>query len=189
MGATLDYSTFLTYADLMLEIANQYKDNIQIAFKPHPILRSKLSKEEIWGKAKTDKYYHKWEILPNGHLFEGEYIDLFLTSDGMIHDCGSFLIEYLYTNNPVMYILNDDSISDRLNDIGKMALSNHYHGKNNLDIDNFLNNVILSDNDYMSNERKLFFNSIIKPPNNVTASENIFNYLESVLFCKEENNL
>lgn len=181
MGATLDYSTFLTYSDFMLEIANKYKDNIQIAFKPHPILRSKLSKEEVWGKEKADEYYKKWADLPNGQLNEGEYIDIFLTSDGMIHDSSSFVIEYLYTNKPVMFLINDDSVFDKFNEIGKMALSKLYHGKSRENIERFLNEVIINNRDFMQSERILFFNTVVKPPNNVTASENIFSHLKSVL--------
>lgn len=182
MGATLDYSTFLKYAESMLEIADRYKNSVQIAFKPHPVLRAKLSTEEVWGKEKTDIYYQKWAELSNGQLHEGEYIDLFLTSEGMIHDSSSFVIEYLYTKKPVMFLISDDSISDRFNEIGKMALSHLYQGKRSGDIEYFLNDVILNGNDFMQNERIQFFNSIVKPPNNVTASENIYNYLKNTLF-------
>ena len=184
MGATLDYSTFLKYYDFMFEIAVKYQDTVQIAFKPHPVLRAKLSKEEVWGKEKTDKYYQKWAGLSNGQLHEGEYIDLFLTSDGMIHDSSSFVIEYLYTNKPVMFLAQDELIADRFNEIGKMALSNLYLGKSQEDIEKFIINVIVDGNDLMQKDRVHFFNTIVKPPNNITASENIFNFLKSEIFEK-----
>jgi hypothetical protein len=185
MGATLDYSTFLSYSDFMLEIADRNKEKIQIAFKPHPILRINLSKEEVWGKEKTDKYYQRWADLQNGQLIEGDYMDLFFTSDGMIHDSGSFLIEYLYTNKPVMFMFSDDLIPERFNEIGKIALSKLYNGKNKTDIEEFIEDIIIKGNDYLKSERIEFFNTIIKPPNNNTASENIFNYLKSVIFNKD----
>lgn len=181
-GATLDYSTFLNYFDFMLDIATKYKDQIQIAFKPHPILRANLSLDEFWGKDKTDKYYQTWDQLPNGQLHEGEYIDLFLTSDGMIHDSSSFVIEYLYTNNPVMFLLSGDSILEKFNELGKMALANLYIGKNKEEIEVFVNDVILNGNDVRQKERIDFFNRVVKPPNNVTASENIYNYIVSEIF-------
>lgn len=182
MGANLDYSTFLIYAELMLQTADKYKNEIQIAFKPHPVLRQNLSKNGVWGKEKTDQFYQKWAELPNGLIQEGGYIDLFKTSDGMIHDSSSFVIEYLYTGKPVMFLIHDDSISDRFNEIGKMALSNLYQGRSLHDIEYFLNEVIINGNDRMHDDRNLFFNSIVKPPNNITASENIFNYLRNVIF-------
>ncbi len=92
----LGYSNFIHYHDVMLNIASRYSDKIQIAFKPHPILKKKLYIEGDWGRNKTDSYYLKWKNLVNGQLEESDYVDLFLTSDAMIHDSGSFLVEYLY---------------------------------------------------------------------------------------------
>lgn len=186
MGETLDYATFFSYAETMFEIADKFQENIQIAFKPHPLLRLKLSTPEVWGKEKTDQYYDDWDKLPNGQLNEGDYIDLFLTSDGMIHDGSSFVFEYLYTNKPVMFLFHDDAISDRFSELGKMALEKHYHGKTRIEIEEFLEKVIIDDSDSMQNDRIRFFNTIVKPPNNLTASENIFNYLKSVIFYSKD---
>lgn len=181
-GATLDYSTFLSYAEVMLQLADKYKNEIQIAFKPHPVLRPNLSKEEVWGKEKTDEYYQKWEQLSNGLLQEGKYIDLFMTSDGMIHDSSSFVIEYLYTNKPVMFLINNDSIPEKFNEIGKMAFSRLYHAKSLEDIEEFIKDVIIKGDDKRKEERVEFFNSVVRPPNNLSASENIINNLKSSIF-------
>jgi hypothetical protein len=86
------YSCFLQYSDFMLEMAQKDRDDIQIAFKPQPVLRNKLN--QYWGKGKTDDYYHRWESMDNTFLENGGYVDVFLTSDAMIHDSGSFLIEF-----------------------------------------------------------------------------------------------
>lgn len=181
-GATLDYSTFLKYADFMLELCDKYKNEIQIAFKPHPVLRLNLNHENVWGKNKTDIYFRRWEELSNGQLIEGDYLDLFFTSDAMIHDCGSFLIEYLYTNKPVMYLWNDESIPERFNEIGKIALTKLYQGRKQKDIEDFIENTILGNDDPMKKDRIQFFNKIIKPPKNETASENIYTNIKSSIF-------
>jgi len=81
-----------------------------------------------------------------------------------------------------MFLYHDDSISDRFNEIGKMALSNLYQGRSIHDIEYFLNEVIINGNDKMRDDRNLFFNSIVKPPNNITASENIFNHIRKAIF-------
>jgi len=179
LGASLDYSTFLDYSEVMLQFADQFKEDIQIAFKPHPKLRENLSKDEVWGKLKTDEYYQKWSELDNGQLEEGEYLDLFFTSDALIHDCGSFVVEYLYTGKPVLYLFRDDQITERFNEVGKMALSKFYSGKNNHDIEKFINEVVIGNRDSLKEERNYFFESVIKPPNNITASENIFKSIVS----------
>ena len=79
----------------MLSFTEKYKDKIQIAFKPHPNLKT-VNKSSKSGKP-NDDYYDKWNSLDNGQLEEGDYFDLFLQSDAMIHDSVSFLSEYLYT--------------------------------------------------------------------------------------------
>lgn len=108
---------FLNVALTMKNLAIKYQDRIQFAFKPHPILRNKLELHPKWGKEKTDEYYNFWEEGENTQLVEGEYIDLFLGSDAMIHDSGSFLAEYLYVNKPTLYLCNETTTT-RFNDYG-----------------------------------------------------------------------
>lgn len=181
-GASLDYSTFLTHADQMIDLVQKYFGQIQIAFKPHPILRMNLNNDNIWGKKRTDEYYKKWEDLPNGQLIEGDYLDLFFTSDGLIHDCGSFVAEYMYTGKPVLYLFHDENITDRFNEVGKMAISSFYHGRKLEDIEIFISEVIIGENDQKFEARQAIFNKIIKVPNHLTASENIVNHIKSELF-------
>src|SRR5699024_801734 len=116
----LSYSTFLDYAEFILQLANDYKDEIQIAFKPHPNLRGKLN--DVWGVEKTNTYFQKWKCLSNGQVEDGGYIDLFATSDAMIHDSGSFVIEYLYTKKPVQFLISSEKVKEEFNEIGKEAL-------------------------------------------------------------------
>lgn len=181
-GVSLDFSTFLKYYCFMLDVAREYNDKIQIAFKPHPMLRENLNKLESWGKQKTDEYYETWNNLENGQLNEFEYTDLFMTSDAMIHDCGSFSVEYLYTGKPVMFLVNDEKITDRYNEIGKMAFEVLAHGRSNYDIKSFIEQTVIGDNDTMKGKRESFFNEYIKPPNGKTASENIVDHINHQIF-------
>lgn len=64
----LSYSCFLRYHQIMLDICEKYKNKIQIAFKPHPLLKVKLSRYEEWGQQRTEVYYQTWESLDNGQL-------------------------------------------------------------------------------------------------------------------------
>ena len=91
-GGPIKQSNFLWMAELMLELAKKYSDRIQFAFKPHPVLYSELCKHKEWGIKRTDSYYKQWCTLENCQLETEEFIDLFMTSDAMIHDCGSFCV-------------------------------------------------------------------------------------------------
>jgi CDP-glycerol glycerophosphotransferase (TagB/SpsB family) len=107
----------------MKELAVKYRSQVSIAFKPHPVLRSRL--EELWGREKTDEYYRFWEELDNTFVADGEYAALFAASDAMIHDCGSFTAEYLYTGKPVLYVFRHDRRATE-NEFGRRALRAHY---------------------------------------------------------------
>lgn len=176
-GAGLDYSTFMIYYDFFIQMAEKYRNEIQFAFKPHPILRHKLSSNDVWGPRKTNEYFDRWKNLDNGLVAEGDYIDLFATSDAMFHDGASFLIDYLYTKNPVIYLIRDETVKERFNSLGKKSFDCHYHAKNKDDIEKFLK-MIISEKDEKLVVRERVFNEYVKAPNQVTASENIFNSIK-----------
>ena len=170
----LCYSNFLSYHDDFIVLSEKYRNEIQIAFKPHPLLKPKLYEHSEWGKIKTDCYYEKWQNLENGQLALEDYIDLFLTSDGMIHDSGSFLVEYLSTSKPALFVMRDTDIRDRFNDFGKLAFENHYHANNFNDIEEFITNVVLENNDILYKQRKIFIKTHLSQNTDKTASEKIY---------------
>lgn len=179
-GTRLNYSNFQKYHDFFIEILNKYEGKVQIAFKPHPLLREKLYKDESWGTAKTDNYYKFWDEQSNSILCESEYVDLFLTSDALIHDCSSFMAEYLSTKKPILYLLRDNRVPNRLNEFGEMALEHHYQASNEGEIKSFIENLI-NDEDPQRNSRFKFVEKQLMPPNNRTASENIYHELKSFI--------
>jgi len=154
-SSPLNWATFLRYSDLMLELAVAYEDQIQFAFKPHPLLRSVLEKDNLWGKSKTENYFNKWQALPNAQIHEEYYLDLFADSDALIHDCGSFMIEYLALNKPVLYLQNEADVNYRFNEYGIQALNCHYKALNETDVRNFICNLI-DEKDDLRDERVTF---------------------------------
>lgn len=175
-------SNFLEYYDFFLELAINYKDKLQIAFNPHPLLRVKLENDPNWGKEKTDNYFNRWVNLENGQFGDGYYIDLFLTSDALIHDSGTFMAEYLITGKPSLFMVRDESVMDYWNAFGEKAIAVHYQSRNKKQVIDFIENVVLKENDPLKEERNAFVKNTLLPKNNLTASENILNYLESQIF-------
>lgn len=183
----LSYSTFLSIAEGMLEFIKTTRLPIQIAFKPHPLLKSELYTYPSWGKEKTDHYYSAWESLSNAQLETGEYVDLFMSSDAMIHDCGSFTIEYHYTLKPVLYLVNGKEHTKMMNTFAREAYDLHYKGKNMQDIRHFIENVVLEDSDYLLEKRKCFFESYLLPPHHQSATENIIQAILGTGYYAEKN--
>lgn len=165
-------STFLSFADSMVDIAKKYADVLQIAFKPHPNLYRVLSSESVWGKSKTDEYYNLWATMPNTQLETGAYRELFQQSDAMIHDCGSFILEYLLMNKPCMYLDRGDG-KQNLNDMNKEALKCYSIGKTSGDIERFIEEKVMGQKDELMCQRRDFCNKYLLPPGGKTAAENI----------------
>lgn len=185
IDAESQWSTFLLCCDAMIEIAEKYRDSIQFAFKPHQLLKFKL--QQIWGEQKTDEYYAKWASMENTQLEESSYVDLFLTSDAMIHDSGSFTMEYLFTRKPVMYLARDISFKERFSDEGKKAFDCHYVGGRVEEIEKFLTDVVLRGEDPKSAVRETFYNNTLNTDSSCMPSERVLNILQDYIFDKTNN--
>lgn len=175
--AGLGFSNFKEYADFFINLLNKYQGTLQIAFKPHPLLKVKLQKDTEWGINKANKYYELWDELDNGFLVEGEYSDLFLNSDAIIHDSGSFTVEYLSTRKPALYLLNSEAQLNSLNSFGRKAVDFHYKASNIIEIDEFIEKVVFEGSDPLKSARTTYVNNVLLPPNNTTASQNIYDYI------------
>ena len=177
------YSCFNELADVMLELAEKYRDKAQFAFRPHPLLRSRLNADERWGEQRTAEYYQKWEQRENTQLSDGDYVDLLLTSDAMIGDSVSFMCEYSAIDKPYCFTTRDDTVSRKFNELGKDVFNRLLYKAPPLsdEIENFLQNVVLNGNDPLSEKRRAFAKENLLPPDGKSASENIFNFLKKEL--------
>lgn len=173
-GDYIEYSTFLDFGDIILEMAQKYADSTEWIFKPHPSLETRLI--EKWGKERTEAYYKAWENLSNAQLKLGSYNDIFKYSDAMIHDCSSFIIEYQYTGNPVLYLEYETKTPEQMHQcaFGYDAYKVHYHASNREQVELFVQNVI-NGVDPRKHEREAYFEKYLKIPNGKTACDNIIN--------------
>lgn len=172
--------SFLSICDDMVNLAKQHADRLLIAFKPHPILYRALCDHPDWGQEKTDAYYKQWATMPNTQVEEGEYRDLFWSSDAMIHDCGSFIIEYPMVNKPCLYLQRGAGYGD-FNGFAKAALNCYTIGKNAEDIEKFILEQVIGDQDPRKDVRADFIEQYLSPVGGKTAAENI---IESILTFK-----
>ncbi len=136
----LSNATFIENAEYLKTLAEKYSDQVNFAFKPHPLLKDKLYEHPLWGKDKTERYWDFWSTNPNSQLEEGEYIGLFRESDGMIHDCTSFITEYLYAGKPALYL--NANIRERLNEYGKLGYDAMLKAEKQTDIEKFIVSII-----------------------------------------------
>ena len=170
----LSYSNFLDIADDMIELAKKYQNKVLFVFKPHPRLRPKLELLDGWGLERTAKYFEQWDAMPNTSFEDGAYFDLFLTSDAMIHDCSTFMAEYLVTEKPVAFVLRKDA-GMNLNEYAQQCYEQHYELHSVREIEEFINNVVLQGNDAMKQNRVEFVHNTLLPKGKESVAQNIFN--------------
>ena len=153
----LTLSNFLRYADLFIELFVKYKD-VNFIFRPHPALFSALIRKKIWSEQDVNAYIQKIQSLENvtySHL--GNYFQDFAESDAIINDCGSYLVEYFYTLKPQCYMLKDKKDKkQKFTKLGQRCLDNCYLAYTAEEIKNFIDRVVLQNDDFMQNERRKF---------------------------------
>ena len=139
------YSNFLEMHKVMQEVVSEFSEYVDFAFKPHPMLKSELLKRPDWDEKRVRDYFSWWENQHNTVLAEGNYVDLFESSNALIHDCGSFIAEYMYTKKPHAFVAYDIKIRDYFNPFGQRCFDLCQHIGNELDIRNFVNKVVTDD--------------------------------------------
>ena len=89
-----------------------------------------------------------------------DYVDLFVSSNAMIHDCSTFTAEYLATGHPVMF-MGDGCKEDSLNQFGVDCFKLHYRGNSIADVEDFIENVVLNGCDNLLDKRLDFVNNVL----------------------------
>ena len=180
-GTSFSRSNFLNLCDFMVELAERNQDRLQIAFKPHPSLYRELCKHPEWGQERADAYYQKWATMPNTQLEESSYVDLFLTSDAMVHDSGSFTTEYLFTRKPVMYLVRSDEVRGKFSPLGEQMFDAHYHAHSIEDVTRFLDDVVLGGVDPMAEKRQDVYDRYLQPVDGMLPSQKIIHEIEKLI--------
>ncbi len=159
----LNISNFIRLSDFYLRLPSLYP-NIKFIFRPHPLMFVVLAREDVWGEERVKTYIEKLKAIPNLEYQEGgEYLETFSKSSALIHDCGSFMAEYLYTKNPQCFILESKKVINReFLPFGKKILKNIYTAYSEQNIIDFIDNVVIKKNDYMKNSRIIYANSEIR---------------------------
>lgn len=169
------FGTFMQTGEILLEMAGKYRDKIQFAFKPHPNLYNTLCKHPEWGQEKTDAFYAMWREMPNTQLETGEYVDLFMQSDAMIHDSGSFIQEYLFADKPCMYLKYPDN-EFTYSAMAEDCLNAYQLGITREEIEEFLQ-MVLRGEDPKAKVRRELRKKYLIPPNGQSAAQNIIDCL------------
>ena len=135
-------ATFKENGKFILKYAKTHPETTWV-FKPHPRLKYALLRNKIMTKDEINKYYNAWGKI--GNVVEnGNYFDLFKTSDLLVTDCCSFLAEYLPTNKPIIRLSPKNKMD--FNQLGFLINDSCYEVKNNKDLNFWLNRLLFRKN-------------------------------------------
>ena len=176
INCTVNYATFHRNYQFFYEFAKAHPETSWIV-KPHPNLVFRVVEEKIFPSAEAfNEYLQQWDDLPNAQVYTGAYYQaIFATSDGMIHDSGSFIAEYQFVNKPMIFLTKEDEV---FNELGNEILKASYlvEGKDLDGIAALMQRVFIEGDDYKAAERKEVFDKYLNYPeyNGMLASEFIF---------------
>lgn len=181
---------FLRFADDFPKLVQEYPD-IDFVFRPHPLLFQKLSGVtpckglEPWGRECLNDYLANLKAQPNVIFSEGgDYLQEFADSDALIHDCGSFAAEYLYTNKPCAFMWRPNLRLDAVyTPLGQKSVNAHYIIRDEREVREFLDKVVIAEND----TRRTFRGVLAKEEfmyNYPHASDCIFEDIKGMLGLK-----
>lgn len=177
----IEFAQFLNFYNVFLELPKKYPE-IDFVFRPHPLQYIYLKNDGIWTDTEIKNYIDTLKSYPNLiYQDEGDFTYDFVNSDGIIHDCGSFLPEYLITGHPTCYLMDKKEIYEKyFTDLGKKCLDNCYIADCEQKIYNFIDNVIINEKDSLKEKRLLFINKSLKT-NYGNASNKIIDYIKKKL--------
>lgn len=184
---TVRFSTFPDNYLGLYQYAKAHLETISWIVKPHPLLRKSSVRYGLFKtESEFDAYMDMWDSLPNAKTVRhGPYADIFLSSDAIITDCGSFLAEYMYVHKPFILLTRPEQ-KDEYNEFALALTENYYQvrGDRMDDIGLVIESVILHGNDYLMPKREAFFKKyldISQMTGGRSASEYIYEFIRDAV--------
>ena len=117
------FGTFDTNYRRIYEMARNHANTTSWIIKPHPVLRKTVESEGFMTVEEYEAYLEQWNALPNARVVEdGDYLRWFQTSDCIILDSISFLVEYLFVDKPIFFLNRGNAQFNQLGVLLQTAL-------------------------------------------------------------------
>ncbi|MGL5969575.1 MAG: methyltransferase domain-containing protein [Kluyvera sp.] len=182
-GDNKGWSTFNLYCDTMLYIAMTYP--VSLIVRPHPLFIGRL---KAFGGAVVENFARLIEyakVSENITLdFDASYDASFARADALMADAGSFLLEYLPTQKPILYLTHESCLG--LNKSASFIHQSYYVARHEQDIDDFVN-MVLAGEDPKKNRRLTALRENFFIPE-VSAAEEIRKVLNNYFATKIAKN-
>ncbi|MCT4701570.1 class I SAM-dependent methyltransferase [Enterobacteriaceae bacterium H20N1] len=159
-GNLKGWSTFNLYCDAMLFIAMNYP--VDLIVRPHPLFIGRL---KAFGGIAVEKFTQLVEytkVISNITFdFEPSYHHSFCKADALMADAGSFLLEFLPTKKPILYLTHESCLG--LNKSAQFVNKSYYIARAEKDIDDFVNMVLAEEDPKQSKRLKALDDNFFIP--------------------------
>ena len=176
----LRYGTFDWNYKFLYNFAKNHPE-IEFIFKPHPEIKRFIAASKLMRIDELQQYYDQWDELANAQLYEdGEYMDMFRTSDCMITDCNSFLYEYLLTKKPIIHLIRKTSVGH--NKFGQELIRGYYPARDLNELEAQIKSVVIEGNDPLLPVRlDIIKNVLCQPDINGGVAQYIADYVNTCI--------
>lgn len=154
----------------------RHHPNIEIVLKPHPLLKARLTdaatktrlsfnnssytETDCLSTAESfDAFVSEWRSLPNAnYMDDGDYNELFASSDAMILDSVSFMAEYMISGKPMCFCVREPlpELQSRLgfNEFSRDLQSAMTIASNWDEIVSFIDKIVTDNDDGLQERRR-----------------------------------
>ncbi len=104
---------FFSYKDSFLDFCDKNKD-VDFVFRTHQQAWLNYAQFDSFSSEKTNRYKAEYQDRENANIDEtADYLPLFYSSDVLVTDFSSVIIEYFLTEKPIVYCKNDKSLFEQ----------------------------------------------------------------------------
>jgi len=104
VGLPATWSTYRLYGESILEYLRN-KPDLFLLMRPHPLFFQSMRQHNVWDLGGELAFRKMIEASSNLALDEAiDYLPAFSIADALMSDVGSFLLEFLPTKKPILYL-------------------------------------------------------------------------------------
>ncbi len=131
-------SHFLEYCDHLLDFV-EGRDDIDFVFRPHPLMLDNLVTAGYFTRSELRELVRRFERTANARIDRlDSYVNTFLTSDVLVTDISSMLVEYFVTGKPIIYTHRTNTF----NDLGNRLARGCYWVRNEAELDEAVESIV-----------------------------------------------
>lgn len=150
---------FFDYKDYFFEFCDNHQD-VDFVFRPHPLFSQNFIKTGEMTFDEQTQMKKDYDNSPNMFIdMNKDYADTFMTSDMLITDLSSLMIEYLITEKPIIYTHRKNTF----NEIGQKLSEGVYWVRNARELDETIS-MTLSGYDPLREKRKELMRELVSMP-------------------------